>query len=203
MHLDLSLTGTSIHVTCSYDLKNPNFRYVGVPPVPPGSHQTNPTESYWDSQTQQAMPATQQSALPQVLSPVAHHSVNQTMVGVHHSQNRVMSVMNGGLHSPPTTHTTMPNPYPAQVYASMDSHGHQMQTAVHGLANAAGMINIGSEPHPTSLGTNLGGRSNPILLRNVQEPLGSNQMMYTNLKFHPPLGGHNPHSVGMQNPSHS
>ena len=73
VEIDLSVTGTTIHLMSSHDLKNPNFRYMTIPPVPPGSCHSNPTEAYWESQQQATMPANldQQNPTSQPLSPIA------------------------------------------------------------------------------------------------------------------------------------
>ena len=190
VEIDLSITGTNIHIMSSHDLKNPNFRYMSVPPVPPGSYHTNPTEVYWDSQSQPqaTTPVNPQNPTPQPLSPMAHQTINQSIM--HYSQ---MPVLNGGLLSPPGGHT----PHVLSTHPIMDrrTQAYQVHTTVHGLANAAGMINIGgsSSHHMGPMGS----RSNQILLGSGQPLPSSNQFVY------PSHGGHNPHSIIMQKPTHS
>ena len=175
----------------SHDLKNPNFRYMTIPPVPPGSYHSNPTEAYWESQAQQqtTMPANLDQQIPasQPLGPMARQTINQSMVHYSH-----MPVMNGGILSPPVTQA--PHLVPTRLI--MDRRSHQMQTTtVHGLTNAAGMINLGGSSHH-HMGA-IAGQSNPILLGSAQHSPSSNLFMY------PSHGGHNPHTVVMQKPAHS
>ena len=174
----------------SHDLKNPNFRYMTIPPVPPGSYHSNPTEAYWESQAHQqaTMPTNLDQQIPtsQPLSPTTHQTINQSMMHYSH-----MPVMNGGILGPPATQA--PHLVPTRLI--MDRRYHQMQTTVHGLANAAGMINIGGNSHYHTGA--MGGQSNPILLGSAQHSPSSNQFVY------PSHGGHNPHAVVMQKPTHS
>lgn len=47
----LMVVETNLQSSGTYDLKNPHFRYMSTPQAPPGSLHTNPTETYFDSQT--------------------------------------------------------------------------------------------------------------------------------------------------------
>ena len=45
--VELDVTGTAIKSRSSYDLKNPNFRYMSTAPAVPGTMHTNPTDAYY------------------------------------------------------------------------------------------------------------------------------------------------------------
>ena len=49
IEVEVGVQGTDIRQSSSYDLKNPNFRYMAAPTIVPGTQHTNPTESYFDS----------------------------------------------------------------------------------------------------------------------------------------------------------
>lgn len=69
MNVDMTLNGTGINITTSYDLKNPTFRYMTMPPPPPGSHHANPTESYFEpTEANQCQPVAMTN---QLLSPTS------------------------------------------------------------------------------------------------------------------------------------
>ena len=45
--VELDITGTGIKLQSSYDLKNPNFRYMTTAPSVPGTLHANPTDTYY------------------------------------------------------------------------------------------------------------------------------------------------------------
>lgn len=118
MDIQATLVGEGVKVTGSYDLKNPNFRYMSMPPAPPGSLHVQPTESYFHPErfttaAQKSIPEEDLSLVTsepqQVTSPmsaeeavVVSSTITQPVMAVHTSSPVVngVSVMNGGLLSP-------------------------------------------------------------------------------------------------------
>ena len=113
--IDITLVGEGIKLTGSYDLKNPNFRYMTLPPPPPGSHQVNPTETYFEPSSNlyhQGTAQQQTAVVPQPQQIVSPVSAGGTVVvsamtphpvmAVHAAPPGVngVTVMNGGLLSP-------------------------------------------------------------------------------------------------------
>lgn len=116
--IEATLVGEGVKVTGSYDLKNPNFRYMSTPPAPPGSLHINPTDNYFHperftSAAQRTMPQEDLSLVTsepqQVTSPmsaegtvVVSSMTPQPLMAVHAAPPIVngVSVMNGGLLNP-------------------------------------------------------------------------------------------------------
>ena len=101
------VVGTNQQSSGTYDLKNPNFRYMTSPQAPPGSFHTNPTESYFDGQTigveqshDQRMAALQLH--PQVMrsSVAQEYPVNPHTMGALQTGTEVIPVVNGSIISP-------------------------------------------------------------------------------------------------------
>ena len=162
--IEVSVVGTNIRSVNSYDLKNPNFRYMSATAAPPGSHHSCPTESYWDQGH-----ASSQVVAPQ--PPVAHsvaqaysHPPGQTIIGA----NEVISLVNGGMLSP-TSHTAAPHSHTAIPHAmhAQNVQGHGTRYTGHGIQTSlqAGVF---------SPGTPFTG-SNQILLGN---PAPTNPLVY-------------------------
>ena len=119
--IDICLVGEGVKFSGSYDLKNPNFRYMTMPPPPPSSQNVNPTEAYFEPSTSsnnspyahggmlQATAVIPHS--PQIVSPtsaggtvVVSAMTPHPVMAVHATPPGVngVSVMNGGLLGSPT-----------------------------------------------------------------------------------------------------
>ena len=108
------VAGSNLRSSGSYDLKNPNFRYMSTPQAPPGSLQTNPTETFFDAQS--AVPTgdqTQQQRMPSSLGQITvptqvmrslqlpgGYSYNQHVAGVLQTGTDAIPVVNGSILSP-------------------------------------------------------------------------------------------------------
>lgn len=157
--IEVSVTSTGIRSVNSYDLKNPNFRYMSAAAPPPGSHHSCPTETYWDQQGH----ASSQTQVPQ--PPTAHsvaqaysHPPGQTIIGT----SEVIPLVNGGVLSP------MSIAHPAHTQ-TVQGHG-VMHTGygIQPIPSSMGVINLGT-------GTQLTGSTNQILLGN---PTPNNALVY-------------------------
>ena len=121
--IDVSVVGEGVKFTGSYDLKNPNFRYMTMPPPPPGSHHANPTETYFEPNTTNSNPYAQGGTLqqatalipqsPQIMSPasaggtvVVSAMTPHPVMAVHAAPPGIngVTVMNGGLLGGPAGH---------------------------------------------------------------------------------------------------
>ena len=114
------VAGANFQSRGTYDLKNPNFRYMTTPQSPPGSLHTNPTETYFDAQTvptgdqqgQRAAPVQQQvpaPVYPQVMRSSSSvqpggYPHNHHLPGVLQTGTDVIPVVNGSIVSPSVQH---------------------------------------------------------------------------------------------------
>ena len=118
--VEIAVKGTSVHITSSYDLKNPNFRYMSGASMVPGTQNSNPTESYFDS-----VASYQQASPRQGVN--ESHLTAQPLIGLVGSTRTMgdnTTLMNGGIPSPPSGHVTMnPSPY-QQIPVNLQSHTH-------------------------------------------------------------------------------
>ena len=107
--VDLKVTESGLQSSGTYDLKNPNFRYMTTPQAPPGSLHTNPTESFFDTQSVPSVAPPISSAFlqthPKTTRPSLVHQPggyphNQPMMGVLQTGTEVIPVVNGSIISP-------------------------------------------------------------------------------------------------------
>ena len=76
----MKVEGTDIRLSSSYDLKNPNFRYMGAPAgMVPGTQHTNPTEAYFENLIPQQS-GCNNSATPQSIVGAATKTDNPNLV---------------------------------------------------------------------------------------------------------------------------
>ena len=80
------MAGLGIKSKSTYDLKNPNFRYMSTPPSVPGTLHANPTDSYF----QGAETATN-SAAPYLTNSHSSPQTTATQYAVPHSNSHGMS----------------------------------------------------------------------------------------------------------------
>ena len=100
IEIALKVQGTDVSVTSSYDLKNPNFRYMSAPSMVPGTLHTNPMEAYFENLTPQTTGGSN-SSTPQPLLGIPPKTDSQNLV-------------NGGgglLPTPPGSHVEPSSPY--------------------------------------------------------------------------------------------
>ena len=170
---------SNMQSTGTYDLKNPNFRYMSTPQTPPGSLQTNPTESFFDSQTPSSVAPPISSAYLQTHPRATRSSVqpggfpsNHHSMGVLQTGTEVIPVVNGSIISPSVqpqpsssglqlgqsatdpTHQSYQYPHPRQN-VQIPHWGHSVPTSAihqHGMG-VGGIGDIGMGPHQHGMGT--------------------------------------------------
>ena len=190
------MKGTAVHLTSSYDLKNPNFRYMSGASMVPGSQNTNPTESYFDS-----APSYQQSSTRQEVN--ESHLTAQPLFGSTRTMGDNTTILNGGVPSPPSGHVTMnPSPY-QQIPVNLQSHTHMipMSQTVHSqpMGSVGAGYSVGGSPNQllystTSIASpNVGGG----VVYRYQQLLPASQNVsrvyhtpYSMASFHLQQGGH-------------
>jgi SAM-dependent methyltransferase len=141
----VKVVATDVQSTGTYDLKNPNFRYMSAAQVPPGSLHTNPTETFFDSQMvgggeQQPHTASLQQVPiqqphPQIIrssSGQVGHLNQQHSMGELQTGTEVIPVINGSIISP-SVHQQTPQgviPLAQQAltsYSPSPAYGHYSQ----------------------------------------------------------------------------
>ena len=80
--IEATLVGEGVKYTGSYDLKNPNFRYMQMPPPPPGTHHTSPTQEYFEPGSNGSyVHATVQQQHAVALAPQPHQIISPVSAG--------------------------------------------------------------------------------------------------------------------------
>ena len=84
--VELEFPGTNMKSTTSYDLKNPNFRYMTTPLPVPGTLYSNPTENYYQDYStmqHQDQPPHSMSSTSHSLNPVASQAgISSTLINI-------------------------------------------------------------------------------------------------------------------------
>ena len=173
------VTETSLQSSGTYDLKNPNFRYMTTPQTPPGSLHTNPTEAFFDSQASGVAPPLSSALLqtqPKVTRSSGGYPHNQHLMGVLQTGTEVVPVVNGSIISPSVqqqpspgglqlgqsvadpTHPYTQYPHPRQQQVSIPHWGsglHSIPTSAanqHGMGTG-GVVNLAIGPGQHGMGT--------------------------------------------------
>lgn len=175
--VDVKVTETSLQSSGTYDLKNPNFRYMTTPQAPPGSLHTNPTESFFDSQSgsgtvgvappissaflQTYPKATRSSVVQQQQPGVYPHNQQRNMMGVLQTDTEVIPVVNGSIISPSVQppspgglqlgHSST-DPAHQSLYSQYSHSRQQLQASVPHWGSGLHSIPT-SAPHQHGLGT--------------------------------------------------
>ena len=127
--IELMVENKNRKATNSLDLKNPYFRYTGQnPQPPPGSHETSPTDQYWQSlETNQVVMngmMNGNSAMPMVdinnFQQTGSHSASPTHTGnVGFLSSHSPSIVNiGSMHNSATTNRNNPTHVRANTSSS-------------------------------------------------------------------------------------
>ena len=175
--MTVMVVGTNLQSSGTYDLKNPNFRYMSAPQAPPGSHHTNPTETYFDTQSTVAGQAEpQKTASPQQVSvqsppqvirstnergyPLNHHSMGTLQTGT-----EVIPVVNGSIVSPSVQQSNSPSdpsqpssPHYTHYSRQQHAQGHHIAQSQHWAQPVGGgaqsmQTSQHSAPHQHGMGT--------------------------------------------------
>jgi hypothetical protein len=173
--VDVKVTESSLESSGTYDLKNPNFRYMTTPQAPPGTLQTNPTDAFFDSQSfpVQTHPKSTPSSAVHHQGGYPHNQ--QHMIGILQTGTEVIPVVNGSIISPsvqqpssgglqlghsstdpahphPSLYSHYPHPSPQQHHWD-----HSIPTSAvhqHGMGTGGiGIADLGIVPNQHGMGT--------------------------------------------------
>lgn len=163
--LMVTVVGTNHQSSGTYDLKNPNFRYMSSPQPPPGTNSANPTETYFDSQpvvgTQVQSPSQQTvvQSFPQVIRPVnaRGYPLKHSMGGLQ-TATEVIPVVNGSIISPAVQQQTPPR---MQLPLSPRDHTHPSSLSHY-------TRHVQARPHQQTRHMPPSHRAQPFSLQSVQ-----------------------------------
>ena len=194
------MTGSSLESSGTYDLKNPNFRYMTTPQSPPGTLQANPTEAFFDSQS---VPGNVGVAPPLSSAFVQTHpkstrSSAMHMIGVLQTGTEVIPVVNGSIISPSvqqpllgglqlghsSADPTHPSPSLYSHYPHPSPQQHHWGSGLHSVPTSAvnqhgmGTGGIGIGPNQHGMGTVQYGMGTVAQAHHVNIPGGGNMYQH-------------------------
>lgn len=152
--VELDVTGTGMKSKSSYDLKNPNFRYMTTPPSVPGTLHTNPTDAYYQDTSPPPHQATatnpyvnnhtaETTATSQYLNP--QNLMVSSILSPSTLQSAISTSPQSLLGSSPSLNPAAPQFVPLPEHKLQSSSGNLMNPSAGGFYQSSALYMMGSQ----------------------------------------------------------